>query len=76
VELKYILEADRLTRICHHLLQDPLNLDATQTLPKTNSIPSIINNDQRIQVRHFNIDNHRLLIQKKFCKLSEYFDRN
>lgn len=47
--LKYTPGAERLTRTCHRLLRDPPNLDATQTLPKTNSIPSIINNDQRIQ---------------------------
>lgn len=49
VELKYTLGMPRLTRTCHRPLRDPLNLDATQTLPKTNSIPSIINNDRRIQ---------------------------
>lgn len=49
LELKYIPQADRLTRTCHHPLQVPLNLDVTQTLPKTNSIPNIINNDQLIQ---------------------------
>lgn len=50
VELKYIPEADQLIKICHRRLRVPLNLDATQTLPKTNSILNIINNDQRIQV--------------------------
>lgn len=72
MELRYILEADRRTKTCHHPLRDLLNLDATQILPKTNSIPtnSIINNDQRIQVKQINVDNYTLSFYK-FCKLSE-----
>lgn len=52
LELKYIPLVDRLIRTCHRHLRVPANLDVTQILPKTNNIPSIINNDQRIQVRH------------------------
>lgn len=51
VELKYTPEVGRPTKTCHRPLQDPLNLDVIQTLPKTNSILNIISNDLRIQVR-------------------------
>ena len=37
------------TRICHRRRRVRTRLDVTLTLPKTNSILSIINNDQRIQ---------------------------
>lgn len=51
VELKYTPEVGQPTKTCHRLLQDPPNLDVIQTLPKTNSILSIISNDLHIQVR-------------------------
>lgn len=63
LELKYIPQVDRLTRTCHHPLQVPLNLDATQTLPKTNSIPNIINNDQRIQDGQIQLINTIVIVE-------------
>lgn len=65
VELRYILEADRRTKTCHHPLRDLLNLDATQILPKTNSIPtnSIINNDQRIQDGQIQLINTIVIVE-------------
>lgn len=61
---KYIARVDRLTRTCHHLLRDPVNLDVTQILPKTNNILSIISNDHRIQVKYLKI--HILFCKSKF----------
>lgn len=40
-------------KICRRHRQDQIHPDVTQILPKTNSTPSIINNDQHIQVNEF-----------------------
>lgn len=63
VERKYIARVDRLTRICHRLLRDPPNLDVTQILPKTNSIPSIISNDHRIQDGQIQLINTIVIVE-------------
>lgn len=46
---KYIRVVRLRTKICHRHHRVQIHLDVTPTLPKTNSIPSITSNDQRIQ---------------------------